>query len=162
MHKRKGVLANSPALFSLKLCIYFRLFPPFSILFLPFFVFFRLFLSFLSFSCPLISFFCLFYIFCPFYPFYILFRFFNSSLPFVILLYPFIPSFLLFLPFRLLYSALFRFIFSNHLFLFLISSISYPLYVLCISFCTSLYFTFYLFFALIPFIFALFTGFIMY
>ena len=131
MHKRKGALADSPALFSLKLCIFFAFSCPF----------------FMSFSVLL-------------YPFSILFRLFISSLPFC---YPFISlstfflfSSILFPPFRLLYSTLFRFIFSNHLFLFLIS---YPLYVLCISFCTSLYFTFYLFFA---FILALFTGFTMY
>ena len=126
MHKRKGALVNSPALVSLKLCIFFRLF----------FVLF----------CSFISFFCLFYLFCPFYPFYILFRFFNSSLPFVILLYPYPHSFYSFPPFRILYSALFRYLifpfhillYSSAAFIFLslvIISIPFP-YLLYIPFCS--------------------------
>ena len=63
MHKRKGALANSSVLVSLKLCIFFL---PFPVLFLSFPV-----------------------LFCPFYPFYILFRLFTSFLPFLILFYPF-------------------------------------------------------------------------
>ena len=113
MHKRKSVLVNSSALVSLKLCIFFRLFPPFFVLF-----------------CSFISFFCLFYLFCPFYPFYILFRFFNSSLPFVILLYPYPHSFYSFPPFRILYSALFL----NHLFLIFYSYKAFLRLYLSISF----------------------------
>ena len=89
-------MANSPALVSLKLCIFFRLFPPFSVFFCPFSTFFCLFpplsvlsflflsssafpYPFLSFPILLLSFFCLI----------------NSSLPFIVLLYPFTPSFIL-------------------------------------------------------------------
>ena len=99
MHKRKSALANSPALVSLKLCIFFPPFPPFSVLFLPFFVSFRLFLSFFPFSCPLLSFSVLFYLslsfYILFYPFSALFCLIKSSPPSVVLLYPFLPSFTL-------------------------------------------------------------------
>ena len=104
MHKRKSVLVNSSALFSLKLCIFFRLFSSF----------FRLFSSFFYLFCLFPPFSVFFYVFfCPFISFSIPFPPFNSSLPFVILLYPYPHSFYSFLPFSLLYSALFR----NHLFL---------------------------------------------
>ena len=56
MHKRKGVLANSSALVSLKLCIFFRLF-------LSFFYLFS------AFSCPFLPFLSFLYSFPPFYLF---------------------------------------------------------------------------------------------
>ena len=79
MHKRKGVLANSPALVSLKLCIFFRLFPPFFVLLYPFsafftfsalFILFIFFSAFLTLPCLLLSFYILLYLlFILFYPF---------------------------------------------------------------------------------------------
>ena len=57
MHKRKGVLANSSALVSLKLCIYFRLFLSFFYPFSAFFTFSVLFCLSLSFLYPFLSFF---------------------------------------------------------------------------------------------------------
>lgn len=113
MHKGKGVLVDSAALFSLKLCIYFRLF---------------------------LSFFCLFFLFLSsfvlLYPFLSLFRLFNSSLPFVILLYPFTPSFYSLLSFLHCSAALFCFLlFLNHLFLIICS---YFVVLMCLSLCNLL------------------------
>lgn len=114
MHKRKGVLANSSALVSLKLCIFFRLFLSFSVLF------------------------------CPFYPFYILFRLFTSFLPFLILFYPFSTFFYSFrllcsALFRYLIFPFHILLYSSTAFIFLslvITSIPFP-YLLYIPLCTS-------------------------
>ena len=106
MHKRKSVLVNSSALFSLKLCIFFRLFSSFFRLFSSFFY---LFLSFSASFCPFFPFPVLF---CPFYPFYILSAF--LTLPCLLLSF-YILIHILFTLSHLFasYSALFR----NHLFL---------------------------------------------
>ena len=91
MHKRKGVLANSSALVSLKLCIFFCLFLSFSALFILF-IFFS---AFLPLSHPSLSFSI------PFSPSLILsasYLCFIPLLPFIYLLYPF----LLFLAFIIL------------------------------------------------------------
>ena len=54
MHKRKGALADSPALFSLKLCIFFAFSCPFLCLFLSFYILFLSFSAFLSLPCPFV------------------------------------------------------------------------------------------------------------
>ena len=111
MHKRKGALANSPALFSLKLCIFFAFSCPFLCLFLSF-------SAFLSLPCPfvillypyppsfcsLLSFFCLISLFTIPQSFisysFILIRLFSS-------LSLCIPFYLLFLPCPCSYYLLF-------------------------------------------------------
>ena len=82
MHKRKGVLVNSPALVSLKLCIFFCLFLSFSALFILF-IFFS---AFLTLPCLLLSFYILFHLLLLFPPLiFALFRY--LIFPFHILLY---------------------------------------------------------------------------
>ena len=98
MHKRKGVLTNSSALVSLKLCIFFCLF--------------------LSFSCPFSSFFVLLYPFSAFLPF----------LPFLILFYPFSTFFNSFRLLSLLYSAFTIYLSSLSFLLFLAFIILKPFY----------------------------------
>ena len=144
MHKRKSVLVNSPALFSLKLCILFRLFPPFSTFFClfsasfcPFFPFPVLFYPFSVLFCLSLSFFILFY------PFYALFCLIKSSLPSVILLYPFLPSFTL-SSLLALSAALFCFLLFLNL-------------LLLIFYSYKAFLRLYLSISLLPFIFALFT-----
>ena len=123
MHKRKGALANSSALLSLKLCIFFCLFLSFSC---PFPV---LFLSFLTFFTSFPPFFILFYPFSTFFNsfrllslLYSAFTIYLSSLSFLlflafIILKPFyspylslyIPFYLLFLPCLCSYSLIISF-----------------------------------------------------
>ena len=70
MHKRKGALANSPALFSLKLCIFFAFSCPFFAFFCPFISFFYPFPPFYLFPALLLSFYILIHLlFILFYPF---------------------------------------------------------------------------------------------
>ena len=107
MHKRKGALANSPALFSLKLCIFFAFSCPFLCLFLSFYILFLSFSAFLSLPCPfvillypypssfcsLLSFFHLFASYIP--PYFALYSpiiyFFSLSLiPYIFSVFPFV------------------------------------------------------------------------
>ena len=96
MHKRKGVLVNSPALVSLKLCIFFRLFSSFFVLLYPFsafftfsalFILFIFFSAFLTLPCLLLSFYILFHLLLLFPILPLIFR----SVTF--LLYPFFTAF---------------------------------------------------------------------
>ena len=111
MHKRKGALASSSALVSLKLCIFFL---PFSVIFCPFYPFYILFRLFTSF----LPFLILFY---PFSTFFYSFRLLCSAL-FRYLIFPF---------HILLYSST-AFIFLS----LVITSIPFP-YLLYIPLCTS-------------------------
>ena len=111
MHKRKGALASSSALVSLKLCIFFL---PFSVIFCPFYPFYILFRLFTSF----LPFLILFY---PFFTFFYSFRLLCSAL-FRYLIFPF---------HILLYSST-AFIFLS----LVITSIPFP-YLLYIPLCTS-------------------------
>ena len=136
MHKRKGALANSSALLSLKLCIFFCLFLSF---FCPFPVLFNLFLPL---SHPSLSFSI------PFPPSLILsasYLCFIPLLPFIYLLYPFCFFFLLlflslFIP--LIYLSIFPFTFHSCLVFALIPLLSLlPLFLsLFISVCSLLSF----------------------
>lgn len=142
MHKRKGVLASSLALFPLKLCIFFAFFCPFS----AFLTFFNLFLPL---SHPSLSFSI------PFPPSLILsasYLCFIPLLPFIYLLYPFCSFWLLlflslFIP--LIYLCVFPFILplsllmpsmlSGFVFPLLTSIYSYSVVVIILLMCLSLY-----------------------
>ena len=100
MHNRKGALASSLALVSLKLCIFFPLFS--------------------AFFCPFSTFFCLFSAsFCPFFPFPILFYPLSdfsrlifcliTLSPYLSLLPLFLSLFFLFISLTLLYICVFLF-----------------------------------------------------
>ena len=156
MHKRKGVLANSSVLVSLKLCIFFCLFLSFSC---PFPV---LFLSFLTFFTSFPPFFILFY---PFFTFFNSFRLLSllysaftiylSSLSFLlflafIILKPFyspylslyIPFYLSFLPCLCSYSLIISFILVPVSFISVCSLCfiySYSVVVIILLMCLSLY-----------------------
>ena len=107
MHKRKGVLANSSALVSLKLCIFFCLF--------------------LSFSCPFLPFLSFLYSFPPFYLF--------STFPYPFL--SLFHILLLFSPLMFCLIPLFNISLSYPFILFhVITSIPFP-YLLYIPLCTS-------------------------
>ena len=119
MHKRKGVLANSSALVSLKLCIFFCLFLSFSC---PFPVLFNLFTSFPPFFILFYPFFTFFNSFRLLSLLYSAFTIYLSSLSFLlflafIILKPFyspylslyIPFYLLFLPCLCSYSLIISF-----------------------------------------------------
>ena len=119
MHKRKGALANSSALLSLKLCIFFCLFLSFSC---PFSVLFNLFTSFLPFLILFYPFSIFFYSFRLLSLLYSAFTIYLSSLSFLlflafIILKPFyspylslyIPFYLLFLPCLCSYSLIISF-----------------------------------------------------
>ena len=139
MHKRKGALANSSALLSLKLCIFFCLFLSFSC---PFPV---LFLSFLTFFTSFPPFFILFYPFSTFFNsfrllslLYSAFTIYLSSLSFLLFL-----AFIILKPFySLIYLSIFPFTFHSCLVFALIPLLSLlPLFLsLFISVCSLLSF----------------------
>ena len=128
MHKRKGVFANSSALLSLKLCIFFRpflyffaifyLFPPFFNLFYPFSTFSSLIFRSVTFLLyPFYSFLFLKPFYNLFYLFIISFISLYSLLPFILALSLLLFPYYLFYPcscllylcvFPLLYLLLFR------------------------------------------------------